>query len=257
MKRVLIVLFAVLISSNLQAGVTNRHIKAGQLRMLGKSAGFFILPATGNVIRVVNASQSNAAIAMRLCAGSIEKELRVKVELSELKGNVDNSALVRSVMAMPNTGCAVMIVNKGKEAPAILAAPEDGWTLVNVDRLTIDGTTDDILQARLYKEIWRASAYALGAGDTISMPCLLESVHNLQDLDKQRIMTPCPEVIMKMENAITRRKILPLRKVSYRKACEEGWAPAPTNEAQKIIWDMVHEIPSTPMKIEFDPKKGR
>jgi len=38
---------------------------------------------------------------------------------------------------------------------------------------------------------------------------------------------------------------------------EEGWAPAPTNEYQKIVWDKVHAIPQKPMKIEFDPKKGR
>ena len=47
------------------------------------------------------------------------------------------------------------------------------------------------------------------------------------------------------------------RRVSYRKACQEGWAPAPTNDIQKAIWDKVHAVPATPMKIEFDPKKGR
>ena len=45
--------------------------------------------------------------------------------------------------------------------------------------------------------------------------------------------------------------------VPYRRACEEGWAPAPTNEYQKAIWDKVHAAPKNPMKIEFDPKKGR
>ena len=34
-------------------------------------------------------------------------------------------------------------------------------------------------------------------------------------------------------------------------------APAPTNEFQKAVWDKVHAIPQNPMKIEFDPKKGR
>jgi hypothetical protein len=47
------------------------------------------------------------------------------------------------------------------------------------------------------------------------------------------------------------------RKVPYVKACKEGWAPAPTNEFQKAIWDKVHSTPKNPMKIEFDPKKGK
>ena len=44
---------------------------------------------------------------------------------------------------------------------------------------------------------------------------------------------------------------------TYLDACEQGWAPAPTNEYQKAIWDKVHAAPKNPMKIEFDPKKGR
>ena len=51
--------------------------------------------------------------------------------------------------------------------------------------------------------------------------------------------------------------IFPMRKITYVKACQEGWAPAPTNEYQKAIWDRVHSAPKNPMKIEFDPKKGR
>ena len=44
---------------------------------------------------------------------------------------------------------------------------------------------------------------------------------------------------------------------TYETACCQGWAPTPTNDLQKAIWDKVHAIPATPMKIEFDPKKGR
>jgi hypothetical protein len=51
--------------------------------------------------------------------------------------------------------------------------------------------------------------------------------------------------------------VTPIRLVTYAKACKEGWAPQPTNDVQKAIWDKVHAMPATPMKIEFDPKKGR
>ena len=44
------------------------------------------------------------------------------------------------------------------------------------------------------------------------------------------------------------------KRAVYRKACMDGWAPAPTNEYQKAIWDQVHAIPTKPIKIEFDPK---
>ena len=31
-----------------------------------------------------------------------------------------------------------------------------------------------------------------------------------------------------------------VRYVTYRQACIEGWAPAPTNDVQKAIWEKVH-----------------
>ena len=45
--------------------------------------------------------------------------------------------------------------------------------------------------------------------------------------------------------------------VPYRTACREGWAPAPTNDIQKAIWNEVRQLPTKPIKIEFDPKKGK
>ena len=42
---------------------------------------------------------------------------------------------------------------------------------------------------------------------------------------------------------------------TYRKACQEGWALAPTNDVQKAIWKEVHSIPDKPMTIEYKPKK--
>ena len=44
---------------------------------------------------------------------------------------------------------------------------------------------------------------------------------------------------------------------SYRDACHKGWAPPPANDIQQQIWDEIRAIPANPMKIEFDPKKGR
>ena len=53
------------------------------------------------------------------------------------------------------------------------------------------------------------------------------------------------------------RGIEPIEIGTYYDACLIGVAPPPTNAVQKAIWDKVHAIPKTPMKIEFDPKKGR
>ena len=51
--------------------------------------------------------------------------------------------------------------------------------------------------------------------------------------------------------------VKPAEKTTYRKACHEGWAPPPTNEVQKAIWEQIHSSPDKPIKIEFDPKKDK
>ena len=46
---------------------------------------------------------------------------------------------------------------------------------------------------------------------------------------------------------------------TYLKACEEGWAPTPTNEYQKAIWEQVkadkERGPTNPIKIPMPKKK--
>ena len=51
--------------------------------------------------------------------------------------------------------------------------------------------------------------------------------------------------------------VVPDQRITYREACRKGIAPAPTNEYQKAIWEKEHAVPKNPMKIEFDPKKGK
>lgn len=38
---------------------------------------------------------------------------------------------------------------------------------------------------------------------------------------------------------LTNRGMTQRRKTSYKKACREGWAPAPTNDFQRAVWQAV------------------
>ena len=51
--------------------------------------------------------------------------------------------------------------------------------------------------------------------------------------------------------------VLPAQRATYMKACQEGWAPPPTNDVQKAVWEKVHAIPDKPITIEYDPKKDK
>jgi hypothetical protein len=85
----------------------------------------------------------------------------------------------------------------------------------------------------------------------------LSFVASVEELDKFETDNLPIDGPMRCSRYLLSLGVRPFRRVSYRKACEEGWAPSPTNDIQKAIWNAVHSVPKNPMKIEFDPKKGR
>ena len=65
----------------------------------------------------------------------------------------------------------------------------------------------------------------------------MRTIRSLADLDAESIRVPCPESMMKVWNAgemlgLNRPEIM-----TYKAACKAGWAPAPTNDVQRAIFD--------------------
>ena len=141
-------------------------------------------------------------------------------------------------MKEKSAGAAVLI---GEEdgLPAIIVAPEKSWAVVNVTALAGDFPPKDALAVRARKELVRAAAWALGAGESMMKPCIMQYEPTLAALDANRLMMPSPDPVMRMVNGAMARGIDTIREDTYRRACEEGWAPAPTNDVQKAIWAKV------------------
>ena len=99
----------------------------------------------------------------------------------------------------------------------------------------------------------------LGCYKSNYTPCVMGNIYSLADLDSNPSLMPNPEVYDKVQSTCQRLGIDMLRKVSYKKACIEGWAPAPTNDIQKAIWEQVkadkERGPTNPLKIPPPPKR--
>ena len=76
-------------------------------------------------------------------------------------------------------------------------------------------------------------------------------------VDKLVIVPAGTEPYGKMSDTATRLGCAEAKFTTYKQACREGWAPPPTNDVQKAIWDQVRQMPAKPIKIEFDPAKGK
>ena len=142
------------------------------------------------------------------------------------------------LMADVDAQAAVFLVDD-EDLPALLTAPEAKWAIVNIAALSSDKPDDEKLRLRVTREIWRALAYACGAGISTTPHCVMNPCYSLADLDAVDSDMISMEPFMTMRDAFPKMGISPFRRVTYKVAVQEGWAPAPTNEWQQAIWDKV------------------
>lgn len=219
-------------------------------RRLAESGGFVERDVPGKSALIVNAQNTVPMDCIAGIAASIRGLSLVRVDT--VIG--DPSKSHRPTQQHP---VVVSIINDPTSDTTILVAPEQNWAVLNVFPLLKDKPSAEVTAARVHKEVWRTMAMAMGAANSMMQPCLMRQINTLRELDHTKNMLPSPQPINNMIEVADKLGIVRVHRATYRKACEEGWAPAPTNDVQKAIWDKVHTIPTTPMKIEFDPKKGR
>ena len=133
--------------------------------------------------------------------------------------------------------------------PLMLLAPEDGWGEVNVARIPVG----EKFNAGCCKELLRAFGLLCGGGLSMQQGNILSEVRLEKTYDLQNTLPQ--DVTVRQLKYLAEMGVKPQSRTTYRKACEEGWAPAPTNDVQKAIWDKVHEMPTEPIKIKPETKK--
>lgn len=134
--------------------------------------------------------------------------------------------------------------------PIMLAATEDGWGLLNMAQIVADAPDSAKLNRRIQKLTNRLFANIHGVADPSMMPaCVMKHAVGLTGVDSLVCATFSPEANSKITAYLNKAGYKQRRCGTYYDACEEGWAPAPTNAVQKKIWDKVHTLPTKPLVI--------
>lgn len=141
--------------------------------------------------------------------------------------------------------------------PVLLVAPEDHWAIVNVTRLAVGAKNPIYIAKRVQKEVARAIVQVCGGSAGVHGDSLMGALRTVDDLDRYPDINFPLDVLARFEFYLRRLGVTPAIRMPYDQAVMTDWCPAPTNNYQKRIWENVHGTPSNPMKIEFDPKKGR
>ena len=176
----------------------------------------------------------------------------LKIDMSVVPGKAVTIATAKESLKAYGAQAGVFVV-EDDVLPRLLTAPEEGWGIVNVKKCAAspNESRDKVMQ-RVRKEIIRAMVLASGAGNSGNV---MQSVTNLESLDGILVEAVPLQARAAMLSHLANLGIEPVHIASYLKACQEGWAPAPTNDVQKAIWDKVHALPTEPMKILPETKK--
>lgn len=216
----------------------------GLIRKDGSAKGRFVLL---NGQKSVDRKELVAALA------TLDRQLKVRTEVVACDG-IDTGN-VRKTIEKSGGSVGVALV-ESPSLPSLLAAPESGWAIVNVSALSVEGDAG-ALASRVRKEILRGFAFIAGGCYSLFGDFLMRDVTEPRQLDAVANEEFSIALIQRMSQVLPNYGITPWYETTYQRACEEGWAPQPTNEYQKAIWDKVHSIPQKPIKIEYNEKRDK
>jgi len=217
---------------------TIEQLKARDERVLRKTGGFLHLPAEGPLAMVVDmrakARQTIDEVARLYTLGT---KLAMRVE-KDPRGEAAPLAAARAKMAAESPLMLIAVVDGDPDLPALSVFPEERIGIVNADRLRREHEDDPSApEMRVSKEIWRAIGFIGGIGFSAQENDMMQPYYTLEEIDANNHPYIQPMNMAKMAALWKRFGVKRERRIPYFKAVKEGWAPAPTNEYQRAIWD--------------------
>ena len=198
--------------------------RARYLAKVAAEGGLVQAPVNGKTVRIMTKSAKAPVADLEVIAKEITGLMGFVVDVVDSEKTTKHAA-----------GCMIAVLEQGEKSPTLTVAPEDTWATVNVSRLMADKPTDEVLKLRIKKEVWRAFGYVLGAANSMMQPCVMRPIHSLKDLDSNGTAIMSPDRLPSVQATSEYLGFARTRTVTYKTACAEGWAPAPTNDVQRAI----------------------
>lgn len=203
------------------------------------SGGMVEKPYSGNVFRFLDAQST---IPHEKMASYVQKMrwatiLPFEVQAIPAAKSVSNGCKVaETLISESRVGAGIVIVDDPASTQCI-DYREANWAVLNLAFLKKDNPSLEKLEQRAIKILWIAAARVLGAGYSNHMISVLKPFRTLKELDRNPATKPSPDGFNAMLENAKAYGITTITISSYRTACRNGWAPAPTNAIQQAIWD--------------------
>ena len=261
----------VIITAGAEAPKAGRHTRGAEPRTA--AARFAKLPEAERQAKRAEAQKR----VMELHGGIVEREglgaiavinCQKRADLKQIADKIDSLKKVSHMAVVERDGTfdlkdvkfpegvnAALFVVDDPSLPLSLVAIESKWGMMNVAPLLADTPKDTKATKRLGKEFVRVASLTFGGGCTQYSGSPLQPAFNASGLDEILGEGFTIDFANAMSRNLVAMGMRAPKRATYRKACEEGWAQAPTNEFQKAVWDKVHSLPTEPIKIKPETKK--
>ena len=226
-----------------EGGAPKRPAEDIRAVRLARTGGMATLREPGAAVVVIDARPGARAGEWDALRADMESFCMVAFEFRAAplgRGVTPLKAARAALSGKGAAGVAVVLSEEGADAPGLTVFPEDRMALVNASRAGGKDTSPEVLSRRLATQLWRAVCFAAGGVNTRSPHCALSSlVLSAGDIDGLSARMPCPEACAMVGESAGRLGLAKVRTTTYRVACMQGWAPQPTNDLQRAVWDEV------------------
>lgn len=221
---------------------------------LAKLGGYVVYPNSqkGSVAFIDTQKAVDVSSDFTEVIGYFQHQVPVKIDYVKSEAGEP-----KTLKANAKANFAVVFISDNTQ-PTSVIVPEEGYAVVNFAKYTT-GLKLPTDEARYKRRCARAALKAfvlLCGGGSSRYPGHVASVQTPQELDFAHDKLPI-DIQDSVKKYLGAAGVTPMKRTIYQKACQEGWAPQPTNDAQRVIWNQVHQIPDKPITIEFDPKKDK
>ena len=213
----------------------------------------FVLPGSGSLAVVTYAPAQESAI--KSAVDSFAKTTLIDTKL--VNGTGEFCFKKVSQISKGVSANAIIFVIDDNDMPIGVIAMIDRWAVVNVGALGKDNPRKEMLEKRVRCMIVRYAGELIGVLVPRTTNGIMVGAAKLTDLDAIKTEYLTYDLLANIKRYSEKSLIVPGRRMSYRRACERGIAPAPQTEYQKKVWNEFHSMPTKPIKIKYDKKLGK
>ena len=234
MKSTAIILAALAATSMVMAQDKRVPMTAEQkAKLMQESGGMIMSPEQGAWISVVN---GQSKVASDVYEAEIDHAKKVFKYPFHTSATTNCWRIAAREEVAKGAAFAVVVGNCEKES-SLVVLPSEQIAFVNVAPLATDDVA--VFNDRFHKELLRGLAYAFGMGNSATPDSILKPIKSVKELDSLQGKQLGADALMTSMRLAKDRGMFIMRTMPYKAAVYQGWAPAPTNDIQKAIWEKV------------------